>query len=90
MTYDINYLINSKLKTRCRLSVISQSLCDVNLSFTIPGKAFVPAPKVDVGVITLVPKVKPSIDFELVTYALVLLTLDNFFCFILKCLIVIC
>lgn len=53
---------------RCRLSVISQHLCDVDLKFIIPGKVFVPPPKVDVGVVTMTPLIKPKIKlpFELV------------------------
>lgn len=53
---------------RCRLSVICQHLCDVNLKFIIPGKVFVPPPKVDVGVVSLVPLVEPKIKlpFKLV------------------------
>lgn len=47
---------------RCRLSVMCQYLCDIDLKFIIPGKAFVPAPEVDVGVIHMIPKVKPLIQ----------------------------
>ncbi|KAH9489464.1 Dimethyladenosine transferase 1, mitochondrial [Bulinus truncatus] len=57
-----------KSEYRCRLSVMSQYLCDVALKFTIPGKAFVPPPKIDVGVVQFVPKVTPLIQqhFQLV------------------------
>ncbi|KAL8598584.1 hypothetical protein ACOMHN_013467 [Nucella lapillus] len=47
---------------RCRLSVMCQYLCDVKLKFVIPGRAFVPAPAVDVGVVHIVPKVQPLIQ----------------------------
>ncbi|XP_046544833.1 dimethyladenosine transferase 1, mitochondrial-like [Haliotis rubra] len=47
---------------RCRLSVMCQYLCDVSIKFEIPGKAFTPAPKVDVGVVHFVPLVKPRIN----------------------------
>ncbi|KAK3091277.1 hypothetical protein FSP39_018543 [Pinctada imbricata] len=53
---------------RCRLSIMCQYLCDVNLKFVIPGSAFVPPPKVDVGVVRFVPKKYPIINlpFKLV------------------------
>ncbi|KAK6179394.1 hypothetical protein SNE40_011766 [Patella caerulea] len=53
---------------RCRLSVMCQHLCDVSLQFVIPGKAFTPQPKVDVGVVKFTPLIKPLIDlpFKLV------------------------
>ncbi|XP_044269876.1 dimethyladenosine transferase 1, mitochondrial [Tribolium madens] len=46
---------------RCRLSVMCQFWCDVEHKFTIPGRAFVPKPDVDVGVVTLVPKKHPLV-----------------------------
>ncbi|RUS85173.1 hypothetical protein EGW08_007077 [Elysia chlorotica] len=46
---------------RCRLSVMCQYLCNVSLKFSIPGKAFVPPPKVDVGVVKFVPRREPLI-----------------------------
>lgn len=46
---------------RCRLSVMCQYLCQVNHKFTISGKAFVPKPDVDVGVVTLIPLREPRI-----------------------------
>ncbi|XP_005098443.2 mitochondrial dimethyladenosine transferase 1 [Aplysia californica] len=57
-----------KSEYRCRLSAMCQYLCDVKLKFTIPGRAFVPPPKVDVGVVHFTPKVKPLISqpFQLV------------------------
>lgn len=40
---------------RCRLSLMSQFWTKPELKFVIPGKAFVPKPNVDVGVVTLTP-----------------------------------
>ncbi|CAG2055003.1 unnamed protein product [Timema podura] len=53
---------------RCRLSIMCQNWCDVRHAFTIPGKAFVPKPDVDVGVVHFIPKVEPIIPlpFKLV------------------------
>ncbi|CAH1777980.1 unnamed protein product [Owenia fusiformis] len=53
---------------RSRLSIMCQYLCHVNHVFTIPGKAFTPAPDVDVGVVTFVPRKEPLIGqpFKLV------------------------
>jgi len=55
-------------KQRCRLSVMCQLWCDVQHKFTIPGRAFVPKPNVDVGVVTLVPLKEPLVNlpFEMV------------------------
>lgn len=47
---------------RCRLSVMCQHLCHVQHKFNIPGKAFVPKPDVDVGVVRFVPMVTPLIQ----------------------------
>lgn len=47
---------------RCRLSVMSQLWTKPQLRFEIPGKAFVPKPDVDVGVVTLVPYIRPLTD----------------------------
>lgn len=49
-------------KQRCRLSVMCQMWCDVKHKFTIPGKAFVPKPDVDVGVVKLTPLKYPLVD----------------------------
>lgn len=49
-------------KARCRLSVMCQTWCHVSHKFTIPGKAFVPKPDVDVGVVTLYPRKYPLIN----------------------------
>ncbi|XP_030372098.1 dimethyladenosine transferase 1, mitochondrial [Scaptodrosophila lebanonensis] len=53
---------------RCRLSVMSQIWTEPVMKFIIPGKAFVPKPKVDVGVVKLIPLKRPKTDlpFELV------------------------
>ncbi|KAM6912541.1 dimethyladenosine transferase 1, mitochondrial isoform 1-T2 [Xenentodon cancila] len=55
-------------KQRCRLSIMAQYLCTVHSCFTIPGRAFVPKPKVDVGVVRFTPLVQPQIQqpFKLV------------------------
>ncbi|XP_023938657.1 dimethyladenosine transferase 1, mitochondrial [Bicyclus anynana] len=47
---------------RCRLSVMCQNWCNVNYKFNIPGKAFLPKPEVDVGVVTLTPLKQPIIN----------------------------
>ncbi|XP_071354219.1 dimethyladenosine transferase 1, mitochondrial [Trachinotus anak] len=49
-------------KQRSRLSIMAQYLCTVHNCFTIPGRAFVPKPKVDVGVVHLTPLVQPQIQ----------------------------
>lgn len=53
---------------RCRLSIMAQNWCQVTHKFTIPGRAFVPKPDVDVGIAHFVPLVEPQIplDFSLV------------------------
>lgn len=53
---------------RCRLSIMSQIWTQPILKFIIPGKAFVPKPKVDVGVVKLIPLKRPKTDlpFDLV------------------------
>ncbi|KAK4876700.1 hypothetical protein RN001_009206 [Aquatica leii] len=55
-------------KQRCRLSVMCQLWCDVKHKFTIPGRAFLPKPDVDVGVVTLTPLSNPlvKLPFDLV------------------------
>ncbi|XP_034530660.1 dimethyladenosine transferase 1, mitochondrial isoform X2 [Notolabrus celidotus] len=55
-------------KQRSRLSIMAQYLCTVRNCFTIPGRAFVPKPKVDVGVVHFTPLVQPQIQqpFKLV------------------------
>ncbi|XP_037934464.1 dimethyladenosine transferase 1, mitochondrial [Teleopsis dalmanni] len=53
---------------RCRLSVMSQIWTRPVMKFLIPGKAFVPKPEVDVGVVKLIPLKTPKTDlpFDLV------------------------
>ncbi|KAK4471974.1 hypothetical protein MN116_005352 [Schistosoma mekongi] len=46
---------------RSRLSIMSQAYCDVKYMKDIPGTAFVPPPKVDVGVVRLTPLKEPLI-----------------------------
>ncbi|XP_049918504.1 dimethyladenosine transferase 1, mitochondrial [Epinephelus moara] len=55
-------------KQRSRLSIMAQYLCTVHNCFTIPGRAFVPKPQVDVGVCHFTPLVQPQIQqpFKLV------------------------
>ncbi|KAH8259750.1 hypothetical protein KR026_009829 [Drosophila bipectinata] len=45
---------------RCRLSVMSQIWTEPVMKFIIPGKAFVPKPQVDVGVVKLIPLKQPK------------------------------
>jgi len=47
---------------RCRLSVMCQNWARANYEFMIPGGAFVPAPEVEVGVVSFTPLIKPYID----------------------------
>jgi len=51
-------------KERCRLSIMCQNWCRVNYKFEISGKAFVPRPDVDVGVVTLTPLKRPTITLR--------------------------
>lgn len=53
---------------RCRLSIISDIWTKPLLKFVIPGKAFVPKPDVDVGVVKLIPLKRPKtqLPFDLV------------------------
>ncbi|XP_047201643.1 dimethyladenosine transferase 1, mitochondrial [Girardinichthys multiradiatus] len=55
-------------KQRSRLSIMAQYLCTVHQCFVIPGRAFVPKPEVDVGVVHFTPLVEPQIQrpFKLV------------------------
>ncbi|CAL8271872.1 unnamed protein product [Merluccius merluccius] len=55
-------------RQRSRLSVMAQYLCTVHSCFTIPGRAFVPKPEVDVGVVHFTPLARPQIQqpFKLV------------------------
>ncbi|XP_040285314.1 dimethyladenosine transferase 1, mitochondrial [Bufo bufo] len=49
-------------KQRSRLSIMTQYLCQVKHCFSIPGRAFVPKPEVDVGVVHFTPLIQPKID----------------------------
>jgi len=55
---------------RCRLSVIVQNWADAHYAFNLPGGAFVPAPEVEVGVVSLTPLRQPYINlpYETVDY----------------------
>ncbi|XP_011361021.2 dimethyladenosine transferase 1, mitochondrial isoform X1 [Pteropus vampyrus] len=55
-------------KQRSRLSIMAQYLCSVQQVLTIPGRAFVPKPEVDVGVVHFTPLTQPRIaqPFKLV------------------------
>ncbi|XP_013866076.1 dimethyladenosine transferase 1, mitochondrial [Austrofundulus limnaeus] len=55
-------------KQRSRLSIMAQYLCTVHKCFLIPGQAFVPKPKVDVGVVhfTPLPQAQIQQSFKLV------------------------
>lgn len=46
---------------RCRLSLMCQNWCHVKHCFVIPGRAFVPPPDVDVGVVHLTPRAAPLV-----------------------------
>lgn len=64
-------------KQRCRLSVMCQLWCDVQYKFTIPGKAFVPKPDVDVAVMTFVPLKYPLVNLPFKMVEKVLRTIFN-------------
>ncbi|XP_003706058.1 mitochondrial transcription factor B1 [Megachile rotundata] len=49
---------------RCRLSVMAQAWTRPILHFIIPGTAFIPKPKVDVGVVSFAPMVIPRTQHE--------------------------
>ncbi|XP_043252762.1 dimethyladenosine transferase 1, mitochondrial [Colletes gigas] len=49
---------------RCRLSVMAQAWTHPILHFVIPGTAFLPKPKVDVGVVSFVPLSVPHTQHE--------------------------
>lgn len=47
---------------RCRLSVMVQNWADAEYAYNLPGGAFVPAPEVEVGVVSLTPLRQPYIE----------------------------
>lgn len=49
-------------KQRSRLSIMAQYLCHVEHILTIPGRAFIPKPEVDVGLVHFVPLTEPRIQ----------------------------
>lgn len=53
---------STRSRQRSRLSIMAQYLCTVHSCFTIPGRAFVPKPEVDVGVVSFTPLVQPQIQ----------------------------
>ncbi|KAF5898712.1 dimethyladenosine transferase 1, mitochondrial, partial [Clarias magur] len=55
-------------RQRSRLSIMAQYLSTVHSCFTIPGRAFIPKPDVDVGVVHFTPLAQPHIQqpFKLV------------------------
>jgi len=55
-------------KQRSRLSILCENWCNAHLKFALPGKVFVPIPKVDVGVVRFIPWKEPKIQlpFKLV------------------------
>lgn len=62
---------------RCRLSVMCQLWSTVKYQFTIPGKAFVPKPDVDVAVMTFIPLKRPLVDMPFKTVEMVLRVIFN-------------
>jgi len=54
-------------KQRCRLSIMCQHLAYVKYNVTIKGSAFVPKPKVDVGVVHFIPRKQPLIQLPINT-----------------------
>lgn len=49
-----------------RLSIMTQYLCEVNKTYLLPRKVFVPEPKVDAMLLRFVPRVTPLIDVPFV------------------------
>ncbi|KAK9696138.1 Cytochrome c oxidase assembly factor 3 [Popillia japonica] len=64
-------------KQRCRLSLMCQTWCHVEHRFTIPGKAFVPKPDVDVGVVTFYPRKYPLVNLQFDVVEKLLRTIFN-------------
>ncbi|KAL7749721.1 COPII coat GTPase [Sorochytrium milnesiophthora] len=48
--------------SRSRISVMAQAVCDVDYTYTVPAKVFVPKPKVDAGVVTFRPLVQSMLQ----------------------------
>ena len=67
---EVGLRMSAKTSTKefGRLSVSSQSLCDVEHMFVVKAKSFVPAPDVDASVMRLIPKSEPLIDNDLVHF----------------------
>lgn len=55
---------NAGEKQRCRLSIMAQAWTQPKLEFIIPGRVFIPAPDVDVGVVTFEPLAQPKTDHD--------------------------
>jgi len=53
---------------RSRLSLMCQNWCEVRHDFSFSGAACLPPPKVDIGVVTLTPRVKPLAEVEFALY----------------------
>ncbi|XP_067099172.1 dimethyladenosine transferase 1, mitochondrial [Osmerus mordax] len=53
---------SARSRQRSRLSIMAQYLCTVKSCFTIPGRAFIPKPEVDVGVVHFTPLARPQIE----------------------------
>ena len=49
-------------KQRSRMSIITQNWCDLRFDYSINGKAFVPPPDVNVGVVCFEPRNEPIVD----------------------------
>ncbi|XP_060533307.1 dimethyladenosine transferase 1, mitochondrial [Cylas formicarius] len=64
-------------ESRCRLSVMCQIWAKAQLKFTIPGKAFIPKPDVDVGVVTLIPRRQPLLNIPFKTVEKVVRSVFN-------------
>jgi 16S rRNA (adenine1518-N6/adenine1519-N6)-dimethyltransferase len=47
-----------------RLAVLTQARCEARLAFTVPARAFTPAPKVESAVVTLCDRAGPYDDVE--------------------------
>lgn len=52
-------------KTFGRLAVACQNYCHVRYTYTVKGSSFVPPPKVDAGVVHMVPRVEPLVPMDM-------------------------